>query len=248
MDSKHIRLNRLYDDLAYLWPLMSIPEEYAEEAAHWQANLRKMLGPGRHAILELGVGGGHNLSHLTSDFEATAVDISEKMLEHSSHLNPGVEHLLGDMRDIRIGRKFKAVLIHDAISHMLCEADLVATLNTAVLHLEPGGVFITTPDYFRETFHEPNVEYCTRSNNQMQLTYLEYSYDPDRSDTTIETVFTHIIRERDRLRIEHDRIITGIFSKSTWASLIMEAGFSFEERSYHLRSTNREYVMLIGRL
>ncbi len=248
MELKDIPLHRLYNDLAYLWPLMSPPEEYAEEAAYWRENLREALGPGRHSILELGVGGGHNLSHLTSDVEATAVDLSEKMLDLSRQLNPDVEHLLGDMRHIRLGRTFKAVLIHDAISHMLSEADLLAAFNTAAAHLEPGGIFMTSPDYFLETFHEPHVEHGTRSNGHLQLTYFEYGYDSDPNDTTIETVFTHMIREKGRLHIEHDRFITGLFPKATWIRLIKEAGFSFEERSYRLESTDTEYVMLIGRL
>jgi len=48
------------------------------------------------------------------------------------------------MRNIRLGRKFSAVLIHDAISDMLTERDLSATFETAVAHLEKGGVF-TSP-------------------------------------------------------------------------------------------------------
>ena len=47
----------LYDKLAYLWPVISPPEDYAEEASHWRTALRKHLGPGRHRLLELGVGG-----------------------------------------------------------------------------------------------------------------------------------------------------------------------------------------------
>ena len=248
MDPKTIRLHRLYDDLAYLWPLMSPPEEYAEEASYWRMNLREGLGPGRHKILELGVGGGHNLSHLTSDFEATAVDASEKMLALSRKLNARVEHHRGDMRDVRLGRTFKAVLIGDAISHMLSENDLFAAFNTAALHLEAGGMLIITPDYFRESFHEPHTEHHTHSNDGMQLTYFEYAYDPDPGDTTIETLFTHVIREGARLRIEHDRFITGLFPKATWLRLMGKAGFMVEERSYRLKSTCTEYVMLIGRM
>ena len=65
---------RLYYELAYLWPIISPPEEYAEEAGHLHDAIRDKLGPGRHELLELGVGGGHNLSHLTAQFECTAVD------------------------------------------------------------------------------------------------------------------------------------------------------------------------------
>ncbi len=247
MEPGAIPLNRLYNDLAYLWPVMSPPEEYAEEAAHWRAALHKALGPGRHEILELGVGGGHNLSHLTADFQATAVDLSEPMLDHSRRLNPGVEHVVGDMRSVRLGRTFRAVLIHDAVSHMLSEADLLAAFRTAAAHLAPGGVLLTGPDYFRETFRGPRIDTCTHARDQLELTYVEYAHDPDPRDTTIETVFTHFITEAGRLRIEHDRMITGIFPKSVWHRLLREAGFAPEQRTYRLESTGAEYVLLLGR-
>ena len=102
--------------------------------------LRKHLGPGRHRLLELGVGGGHNLSHLTSEFDAAAVDLSPQMLELSRRLNPTVEHHLGDMRTVRLpGQVFDAVLIHDAICYMQTEDDLRAAFATARVHLRPGG-------------------------------------------------------------------------------------------------------------
>jgi len=122
----------LYDKLAYLWPVISPPEDYADEAAYWREALRRRLGPGRHCLLELGVGGGHNLSHLAGEFDAVAVDISPKMLELSRRLNPAVEHHLGDMRTFRLpGRAFDAVLIHDAVSYMLTEDDLRAAFAPA---------------------------------------------------------------------------------------------------------------------
>ena len=88
----------LYNELAYLWPAISPPEDYAVEAEDWRNALREYLGPGRHWLLELGVGGGHNLSHLTAEFDAVACDISPKMLDLSRQLHPTVEHHLGDMR------------------------------------------------------------------------------------------------------------------------------------------------------
>ncbi len=248
MKTEDIPLNRLYNDLSYLWPVISPPEEYGEEAGLWQKVLREYLGAGRHEILELGVGGGHNLSHLTAHYDAAAVDISGKMLGLSRRLNPSVTHHLGDMRNVRLGRKFKAVLIHDAISHMLSEKDILDTFTTAAVHIDTPGVLIVAPDYFRETFSSPTVECRTQIDESMKLTYFEYAHDPDPNDTVIETVFTYLIHEKGSLRLEHDRMITGLFSKRTWACLMSEAGFSTEERTFSLESEDRPYVMLIGRL
>jgi hypothetical protein len=243
-----LKRNRMYDDLAYLWPLISAPEGYAEEARFWRDALWEKLGPGRHRILELGVGGGNNLSHLTKDFQATAVDLSERMLIHSKKLNPGVEHIVGDMRTIRLGRKFKAVIIHDAISYMLTEGDLRATFATAAAHLEPGGVFITAPDWFKETFRGPWLDHTIRAKEGIELAYVEYSYDPDPNDTTMETIFVYFIRERGQLRVEEDLHVTGLFPIQTWVNLMTEAGFVVEKKVYPVHDDPRQAYLLVGTL
>ena len=246
MDSGSIRPGRLYDDLAFLVPLISPPQEYAEEAAHWRAVLREILGQGRHRILELGVGGGHNLSHLTADFEATAVDISGAMLAQCRRLNPGVELHAGDMRTVRLGRTYAAVLIHDAISYMLTEEDLLAAFRTAAVHLKQGGVLITAPDHFTETFRAPAIEHATHSDGEKEVTYLEYAYDPDPRDTMIETIMFYLIRSPSSLRIEYDRHVTGLFPRAAWGRLLGEAGFSAEERLFHLGQARRPYELFVG--
>lgn len=51
--------HRLYGDLAIWWPLISPPEEYAEEAAYIATVLGSAAIPVQD-VLELGSGGGHN--------------------------------------------------------------------------------------------------------------------------------------------------------------------------------------------
>jgi hypothetical protein len=55
--------HRFYGDLAVWWPLISPPEEYAEEAAYVATLLDSASGPVLD-VLELGSGGGHNAVHL----------------------------------------------------------------------------------------------------------------------------------------------------------------------------------------
>ncbi|MFH1568724.1 MAG: class I SAM-dependent methyltransferase, partial [Gemmatimonadota bacterium] len=194
---------RMYGEFAPLWPLISDPADYAAEAALWRQALRAALGPGRHHLLELGVGGGNNLSHLTGEFAATAVDRSEQMLANSRRLNPGVEHLVGDMRTLRLGRTFDAVLIHDAISYLVAEEELRQTFATARAHLRPGGVFITPPDHYRETFRAGARAHAPASDGRLELTHVEYNYDPDPADTAVECLSLYILRPvGGRARVE----------------------------------------------
>jgi len=105
---------RFYGDLAEWWPLISPPEDYAEEAAFAATLLDSASIPVRE-VLELGSGGGHNAVHLKARFAMTLVDLSATMLEVSQRLNPECTHHRGDMRSIRLGRRFDAVFVHDAI-------------------------------------------------------------------------------------------------------------------------------------
>lgn len=246
MDVSAIELNRLYGDLAHLWPLASPPGDYAAEAPNWTRILRRKLGPGCHTLLELGVGGGHLLSHLTAEFQATAVDLSAGMLEHSVRLNPSVDHHLGDMRTVRLGRTFQAVVIHDAVDYLLTEDDLKATFATAAAHLEAGGVLIVTPDHFRETFRDGKVTSETHADGSKAVAFIEFDHDPEPLDTTVESIFIFIVREAGRTSLELDRHILGIFPLKTWLDLMGEAGFEVERHRGELSTGPEGFEMLVG--
>ncbi|MGI9042168.1 MAG: hypothetical protein ACR2HK_13905 [Gemmatimonadales bacterium] len=49
---------RMYDDLAGWWPLLSPPSEYVEEAADLLPRLPRASGSQPATLLELGSGGG----------------------------------------------------------------------------------------------------------------------------------------------------------------------------------------------
>lgn len=219
----------LYDELAYLWPVISPPEDYADEAVYWRDALRRYLGDGRHSLLELGVGGGHNLSHLTAEFDAVAVDISPNMLELSRRLNPAVEHHEGDMRTFRLpGRVFDAVLIHDAVCYMLTEDDLRATFATARAHLRPDGLLLVAPDLVRDTFRPGMKLNWSTEKDGVQIATEETVCDSNPDDTVVESHFTYTITEGGAQRVERDIHVTGLFPIATWKSLMEEAGFRTE--------------------
>jgi SAM-dependent methyltransferase len=227
----------MYTEFAHLWRQISSVEEYAEEAAAWRDALFDLLqlepAAPKPRIIEFGTGGGNHLSFFTPFCDATAVDPAPLMLEESKKLNPGVRHLAGDMRDFRLGEKFDAALIHDAISYMLTEADLAAAFATARAHLNPGGVFITGPDWMRGVSDIPNIS--SKLGKPGELSYTEYVHDPDPADTQIELVFTFYIPQPDgSVRTEEDRHQHGLFPLQTWLRLMREAGFEAGTRSLQL--------------
>ena len=185
-----------YGDLAVWWPLVSAPAEYAEEAAFAASLLDSAEGPTR-TVLELGSGGGNNAFHLKARYAMTLVDISEKMLAVSRELNPECEHLQGDMRDLRLGRTFDAVFVHDAIEYMTTEQDLRKAVATAFAHCRPGGVAVLVPDNIADNF-EPETEHGGNdAPDGRAVRFLSWSVDPDPSDTTTRTDYAFLIRSAD---------------------------------------------------
>ncbi|MFH1474806.1 MAG: class I SAM-dependent methyltransferase [Chloroflexota bacterium] len=201
------------------------PAEYADEAAFILDLLRRHVDGPLETLLELGSGGGNTASHLRAHLALTLTDLAPAMLDLSRTLNPGCEHLVADMRTARLGRTFDAVLIHDAIMYMTTEADLRAALETAFVHLRPGGAAVFTPDCVRETFR-PTTEHGGHDGAGRSLRYLEWSYDPDPDDTTFVTDFAILLREGvDDVRVRYDRHVEGLFARATWLDLLREVGF-----------------------
>lgn len=217
----------MYADLAPWFHLLTAPADYADEAGHVARLLEDAAeGPVR-TLLELGSGGGNTASHLRDRFELTLTDLSPEMLALSATINPGVEHLVGDMRTLRLGRTFDAVLVHDAIVYMTTHADLRSALETVFVHLRPGGAAVVMPDDLRETFVPSTDHGGHDAPDGRGLRYLEWSYDPDPSDTTCVTDFAIVIREADgSVRVEHDRHEEGLFGRDEWLATLAEVGFT----------------------
>ena len=217
---------KLYAELSTWWPLLSPPDDYLDEAEFFRRVMVEAGLPDAPTLLELGCGGGNNAAHLKACFAGvTLTDLSPQMLAVSRALNPDCEHLVGDMRKLRLGRAFDVVFVHDAIDYMTTRHDLRLALETAFLHCAPGGLALLTPDYVRETFR-PGAEHGGSDRGARALRYLEWTYDPDDTDTTYTVEYAYLLRENDGpARIEHDRHVNGLFPRAEWLRLLSEAGF-----------------------
>jgi hypothetical protein len=149
------------------------------------------------------------------------------MIAVSRALNPDLEHIQGDMRTVRLGRRFDVVLIHDAIGYCATRADLAAALQTAAAHCRPGGTVIVAPDYVRESF-TPGTDWGGEDGEDGRaLRYLEWTWDPDPADETIEVVYTIVTREADgRVRVHLDQHHEGLFAEATWLELLGRTGLT----------------------
>lgn len=218
---------RLYADLVSWYRMFTPPADYADEAASYRAAFERAVAPPADTLLELGAGAGHNAFHLKQRFRCTLTDVSDAMLSLSRELNPGCEHVVGDMRTLRLGRLFDAVLVHDAVMYMLSEADLAAAIVTAFAHTRPGGAALFAPDVVRETFRD-DTRLLTGQEGDRALRAIEWSWDPDPGDTTCSVEYSFVLREGRRVTSVHDRHVEGLFPRATWVKLLTDAGFSVE--------------------
>ncbi len=233
---------RLYGDLTWTWPIISRPENYVGEAGQFREAIRRYARIEVRTLLDLGCGGGHNDFTLKEHFAVTGVDVSASMLALARQLNPEVTYLAGDMRTVRLGQVFDAVIIADSINYMRTEADLRAAFVTAHAHLKPGGVFCTYAEVTRERFQQNKTQCSTHTQGDVEIVFLENYYDPDPTDTTYESTFVYLIRRRGRLGIETDRHLGGIFDLQTWSDLLREVGFQVEQ----LRFEEDDLPMFVG--
>jgi SAM-dependent methyltransferase len=222
---------RIYADLADWWPLISPPVEYSAEAAYLAAVLDQALGQERARtapaeVLDLGSGGGHVAVHLKDKFRLTLVDISDDMLAVSRQLVPQAPHVQGDMRSIRLGRTFDAVLVHDAIDYIIGTDDLRLAVETAAAHCRPGGVVLFVPDHVKETFEEftggggGGVDETGRT-----ASFGERTWDPDPDDDWIQADYEFVLLTAagdEKVISESHRL--SAFSRETWQIQITAAG------------------------
>jgi SAM-dependent methyltransferase len=216
---------KIYNELAHWFHLLTHPREYADEAADY-VRLIRGVQPGAQTLLELGSGGGNNASHMKRHFTCTLTDLSPRMLALSRSINPECEHIQGDMRELRLGRRFDAVFVHDAVEYMTSLDDLRRAAETAYVHTRPGGVALFAPDGTSETF----VPYTDHGGHDgpdgRAMRYLEWTLEPAPGGTSYEVHFACLLREGPEVRVVHDRHQHALFSRQQWQDVLESVGFA----------------------
>jgi SAM-dependent methyltransferase len=219
---------RLYGDLATWWPLVSDPADYAGEAQVY-GDLLASLGPVQE-VLELGSGGGHTAGHLKRRFGMTLSDVSESMLQVSRRAHPELDHVLGDMRSLRLGARFDAVFLHDALAYLGTEDDLAATLATAREHCRDGGTVLCVPDCVRET-HAASTTAGGGDGDGRSLRFLEWISALQEGGPAYTVDYAFLMREGDGpVQVAHDHHQCGAHPRAAWLELCHAAKLEPERR------------------
>ncbi len=125
-----------YYDLAY--------RARKRDVAYYVSLAKRFGGP----VLEYGVGNGRvALALARAGFEVVGVDLSERMLaslqQKRARSGAGVETVHGDMRSVRLKRRFPLVIApFNTVLHLYERADVEAFFARVREHLAPGGRFV----------------------------------------------------------------------------------------------------------
>ena len=227
---------RLYDELAWLWPLCGGPADYSKFCDHVVRLISTHSQIPAHSLLNIGCGGGNNAFNFKKHYEVTGIDLSPPMLAHARELNPECEFVEGDMRSFSLGKTFDAVLMDDGLSYMRSQKDLAAAFQRAYQHLKPGGVLVATPDDTTETFLQNRVVVTpgagARKPENIEIAFIENCFDPDPTDEHYELTMIFLIRENNQLRVETDHHLIGLFPLEVWRETLERVGFKTHEEKY----------------
>ena len=217
---------RMYHELAEWFHLITAPADYAEEAAYYLQVMQNVLGHVPASLLELGSGGGNNALHYKAHIpDVVLSDRSAEMLALSRTINPGLPHIQGDMRSLRLARQFEAVFVHDAASYLTSEEDIRQLAATAFEHCLPGGVAVFCPDHTAE-----NLVYETdhggHDGDGRALRYLEWTYPGAPGTHAFPVDYVYVLHEDGHEpRVVYDRHLNGALPRATWLRAIADAGF-----------------------
>ncbi|HDH03808.1 MAG TPA: hypothetical protein ENH15_06140 [Actinobacteria bacterium] len=109
--------------------------------------------------------------------------------------------------------------------YLTTESELRKALTTALVHCRFGGAALFAPDHAQEDFH-PTTSHGGHDGEHRSLRYLEWTWDPDPTDTTYLVDMVYLLRESDgSVHVERDRHVAGLFARADWLRLLSDVGF-----------------------
>jgi len=142
MTAAEKRVSEPFDAYSRYYDLVYRDKDYAAEAKYVDGLLRRH-GVAGSDLLEFGSGTGKHGRLLTQrGYRVLGIELAAEMVARAASA-PGFETKQGDIRTVRLGRTFDAVLsLFHVVSYQTANADVQAVFARAAEHLERGGLFI----------------------------------------------------------------------------------------------------------
>jgi SAM-dependent methyltransferase len=226
----------VFSDYARYYDLLYKDKDYEKETEYVASLIRK-FHPSARSILELGSGTGIHATLLAKKgFAIHGIERSEEMINVSRHnvanrqksksSNP--LFTLGDIREIRLSKRFDAVIaLFHVISYQTTNKDVAAAFETAMQHLKPGGVFFFDVWYGPAVLKErPAVRIKRMADDQTEITRLaEPVLHPN--ENLVDVNYHVFVRDRktDTVKELKETHVMRYFFKSEIENIATQSGF-----------------------
>jgi len=199
----------VFDAYANYYDLLYRDKDYPGEAEHVDS-LIHTHNPSAEKILELGCGTGlHAIQLAKRGYQVHGVDFSPAMISKARNQVPSglaaqVSYEEGDVRHIRLGRKFDAVIsLFHVASYQTSHNDISAMIQTATEHLASCGIFIFDFWYGPAVLNQrPEVRVKRLENDEYNLIRIaEPTIYPN--ENIVEVNYTILATDRNSLTTKH---------------------------------------------
>lgn len=211
---------KAYNDLAWTVDWFVEPSDYEDEVSHYISLTHKHAANHTTSLLHMGSGAGGMDWVFKRHFTITGVDISSGMIAKARSTHPDIEYIEGDIRSLRLNRKFDAVVIPDCIDYMVTLDDLNKAIKTAVHHLKPSGTLLVVGKTL-ETFQNNNFAY-TGEKDGIHIPLLENDYINPSTPNRYEATLIYLILQQEKLNVHMDRHVLGLFSQKNWENVFRD--------------------------
>jgi len=141
---------KVFSNYAQYYDLLNQGKDYKRET-EYIISLLKKYSPNSKILLDLGCGTGiHDIHFAENGYDIIGIDQSETMinianerLRSQSKLSNSIKFLVGDIRDIKIDKRFDSTIsLFHVMSYQNTDNDLDKSFQTVSNHLKQGGLFI----------------------------------------------------------------------------------------------------------
>jgi dTDP-3-amino-3,4,6-trideoxy-alpha-D-glucopyranose N,N-dimethyltransferase/N-dimethyltransferase len=207
--------------------LFSAAIDYEKEVEFYDKILNK-----HHCkkILEVGCGCGNRGKYFVNrKYDYVGSDISDSMLRIARKKYPGLEFIHSDARNLKLRRKFDAILfLGKGSAYLTTDDDVMSALKSMKRLINKGLIII---DGFNADFIIPNfkknISWSIKTGNK---TITRSSINVLKPNTNIwKRELCYIVQEDKAKKTFHDKAILRAFAESEFKSFFTKAGIKNTE-------------------
>jgi len=213
------------------YDLLYRDKDYPSEARYVDGLIRKHV-PDPSSVLELGCGTGRYTREFARlGYAVRGVDLSTEMIDESRKTPcDGVSFSCGDMRSLRLGKRFDAVVaLFHVLSYQTTDEDVRSALITVGEHLKSGGVAVLDFWYGPAVLSQrPEVRFKEVSDASIEVSRIAIPVLHDDINV-VDVNYRAFIKEKSSGRIDELRECHRMryFFYAEIKRFIQEAGMTF---------------------